>query len=122
MPRLPVAQQNAAVAAAFVPATGYFLTLNTADPGTTGAGEVNGGAYTRQAIAFGAPSAGSEASTSAQSFPNMPAVTATHFGINTAGGASGGTYMGGGQLASSLTVPAGATVAFAIGAVTAAIS
>lgn len=120
MARLPAAQENTGIAAMFVPATGYFLALNTADPVTTGTAEVTGGSYARQAIAFGTASAGSEASTSAQNFTGMPSTTVDWFSLWSL--VSAGTYLGGGQLGSSLTVPAAATVAFAIGAVTVALS
>ena len=93
-----------------------FASLHTATPGLTGASEVTGGSYARQALSFGAPSSGVEASTNAQNFTLMPAVTVTYFGVWTA--SSAGTYMGGGLLSSSLTVPANATVVAAIGAIT----
>ena len=50
MARLPAAQENTAIAAIFVPtSTTYYLSLNTADPGTTGANEA---AVTRQPQPF----------------------------------------------------------------------
>lgn len=90
--------------------------LHTASPGYTGANEVAGGSYARQGATFGAPSAGSKATTNAQNWTSMPAVTVTHFGFWSA--VSAGTWRGGGPLTSSLTVPSGATVAAAIGALT----
>jgi hypothetical protein len=121
MARLPTAQENTAIAALFVPTTTYYLALFTADPTTSGAsGEVSGGSYARQVIQFGSASSGSEASTDAQNFTSMPSVTVPYAGIFSA--SSGGTYLGGMQLGSSLTVPSGATVAAAIGAITAGIS
>jgi hypothetical protein len=121
MARLPAAQENTGIAAMFVPTTTYYLALFTADPTTSGAsGEVSGGSYARQIIQFGAASAGSEASTDAQNFTSMPAVTVPYAGLFTA--VTSGTYLGGMQLGSSLTVPSGATVAAAIGAVTVALS
>ena len=89
-------------------------TLHTASPGFTGANEVVGGSYAEQSATFGAPATGSKATTNAQNWTSMPAVTVTHFGFKT----PNGTWRGGGPLTSSLTVPAGATVAAAIGALT----
>jgi len=124
MARLTAAQENAGIAAMFVPATTYYLALFTSDPGTSGAsGEVTGGSYARQAIAFGSASGGSEASTNAQTFTNMPAEAGgvLYFGLFTA--SSGGTYLGGGTTSGlSGAISAGATVAFAIGATTVALS
>jgi len=81
----------------FVPATTYYLALFTSDPTTTGAsGEVTGGSYARQAIAFGSASAGSQASTNAQTFTSMPVEAGgiPYFGLFTA--STSGTYLGGG--------------------------
>ena len=90
--------------------------LHTATPGTTGASEVTGGTYGRQGTTWGQPSSGVEATTNAQNWTLMPSCTVTYFGVWSA--VSSGTYLGGGALTSSLTVPAGATVAAAIGALT----
>jgi hypothetical protein len=108
----------------FVPATTYYLALFTTDPSTTGAsGEVTGGSYARQGIAFGSASSGSQASTNAQTFTGMPVLAggAPYFGLFTA--ASGGTYLGGGTTTGlSGAISAGSTVTFAIGAVTTSLS
>jgi hypothetical protein len=121
MARLPTAQENTGIAAMFVPSTTYYLALFTTDPTTSGAsGEVSGGSYARQTIVFGAASGGSEASTTAQNFTSMPSVTVPYAGYFTT--VTAGTYLGGLQLGSSLTVPSGATVAAAIGAMTVALS
>ncbi len=124
MSRLPAAQENAGLNAMFVPSTTYYLALFTSDPGTSGAsGEVTGGSYARQAITFGSASAGSQASTNAQNFTLMPleASGVPYFGLFTA--ASSGTYLGGGTTTGlSGSIPAGSTVAFAIGAVTTSLS
>jgi hypothetical protein len=90
--------------------------LHTASPGYTGANEVTGGTYARQSITNGAPATGVKTTTNAQNWTGMPAVTVTHFGAFSA--TSSGTWRGGAPLSSSLTVPAGATVAAAIGALT----
>ena len=124
MARLPAAQENAGLNAMFVPSTTYYLALFTTDPGTTGAsGEVTGGSYARQSIAFGSATSGSQASTTAQNFTSMPieASGIPYFGIFTA--STSGTYLGGGTTSGlSGSIPAGSTVAFAIGAVTTSLS
>ena len=124
MARLPAAQENAGLNAMFVPSTTYYLALFTSDPSTTGAsGEVTGGSYARQAIAFGSASAGSQASTNAQTFTNMPveAGGVPYFGLFTS--ASSGTYLGGGTTSGlSGAISAGSTVTFAIGSVTTSLS
>ena len=124
MARLPAAQENAGLNAMFVPSTTYYLALFTSDPSTTGAsGEVTGGSYARQAIAFGSASAGSQASTNAQTFTNMPveAGGVPYFGLFTS--ASSGTFLGGGTTSGlSGAISAGSTVTFSIGSVTTSLS
>jgi hypothetical protein len=113
-------------AAPCVPTTVYYLSLHTATPGTTGASEVSGGSYARQAITFGTPSAGSQASAgtdASQSFASMPSESGgtPYFGIWTA--SSGGTYLAGGPTSGlSSAISAGTTITFASGAVTLAVS
>lgn len=105
------AAQNAILAAA----TTYYLGLNTADPGATGANEDT--TLTRQSITVAASSGGTQASNNAQSFANMPgAKTYTSYSVWTA--ATAGTYLRGGTLTASVTPAAGTTVAFASGAIT----
>lgn len=94
--------------------------LNTATPGFTGASEATGGSYVRQLVTFGLPATGVKSSTNAQNWTNMPASTIGYFSYWSA--TTVGTYYGGGALGSSLTVPAGATVAAAIGALTTTVS
>jgi hypothetical protein len=93
-----------------------LASLHTTTPGTTGAAEVSGGSYGRQSFTTGVASAGSKASTNAQNWTSMPSCTVGYFGFWTA--VTSGTWLGGGALSSSLTVPSGATVAAAIGAIT----
>ncbi len=112
MADLPVAQADAGLNAMFAPATTYYLSLHTADPGTTGANEVTGGSYARQAITFSSASNGSQTSTNAQTFTNMPAVTLAGTGIWST--ATAGNYLGGGP-ATSTAIPAGATVQYSAG-------
>lgn len=97
-----------------VAGTGWYLALNTTSGGQTGANEASGGSYVREAISLSVTS-GIATSTNAQNFTSMPSTTIDYMSLWTA--STSGTYGLGGQLSSSLTVPSGATVAFAIGAV-----
>jgi hypothetical protein len=108
-----------------VPGTTYYVSLHTADPGTTGASEVTGGSYARQAIVFTATGGGGNTiiSNGAQNFTGMPAEASgvPYLGIYSA--SSGGTYLGGGACSlGSTAISAGATVAFAAGGISAAVS
>lgn len=122
MARITVAQADAGLGAIFNTATTYYLGLNTADPGTTGASEVTGGSYARQAITFGTASAGSVASggtSASQSFTGMPLESSgiPYFSIWTA--STSGTYLEGGTTSGlSGSISAGSTIDFASGAVT----
>lgn len=114
MPRVATPELEAAVGGAFVPGTTYYLSVHSADPGTTGASEFSGGGYARQPIVFAAGSSdGVIASNAAITVPNAGTVAATYFGIWTT--ASTGTYKGGGLLGSPVTA---ASISFASGAVT----
>jgi len=107
---------NAAVNA--VTALISYLSLHTTDPSTTGANEVAGGSYARQAISFGAASGGSAASTNAQTFVNLPSIGGNVW-VGTWSAVSGGTYEWGGVSAAVTgPIPLGASIVFAIGAVT----
>lgn len=125
MPDLPNASQLAAAEGILTVGTVYYLSLHTADPGTTGANEVSGGSYARQPITFVASggneliSGGTDAS---QSFAGMPAESGNLWaGVWTA--LSGGTYLWGDPTAAVTgPVAAGATVNFASGAVSAQVT
>lgn len=85
-----------------------FVSLHTADPGTTGASEVAGGSYARVAVTWNAPSGGSVSNSSSLSI-NLPAsTTAGFFGIWSA--ITSGTYMIGGILSPSITTGGSAGV------------
>jgi hypothetical protein len=72
-----------------------FISLHTADPGTTVASEVTGGAYTREQTNWPAPAASSVTGSSVTL--DVPAgVTITHWGVWSA--ASGGQFIYGGLL------------------------
>lgn len=100
----------------FVVAQAY-LSLHTADPGLTGANEVTGGSYARQAITMGAVSAGSVANSALIAFDGMPAATVTHVGVWSASGA--GDFLYGKNVTSNKTYGAGDRAEVAIGALTA---
>lgn len=123
MPLLPSATENAMIAAGIVPTTTYYLSLHSATPGTTGANEISGGSYARQALAFGAASAGVLTSTDAQTFTNMPAESGgcPYFGIWST--STGGTFLGGGTTSGlGSAISSGGVVSFAIAAVTCTLS
>lgn len=121
MPLLPNAQENAMIAAGYVPGTTYYMSLHTATPGNTGASEVVGGSYARQAIVFTTASAGVESNTLTINFSSLPAEAGgiPYFGLFTL--ASGGTYLGGG-IVNGVPGPmsAGTSLSFGAGTVTAA--
>ena len=123
MSRISITAENLAVQAIVVPATTYYLSLHTDDPGTTGANEVTGGSYARQAVTFGSAAIGVSYSTNLQSFTGMPAESGgvPYFGIWTA--STSGTYLFGGLTTNvGTSFPAGATVSFAIGLISVQIS
>ena len=118
MARLATGAANSMLGAAF---TGtQYLSLHTADPGTTGGSEVTGGSYARQSITWNAASSGTQTSSNAQNFTGMPATTIGYFGIWSA--STAGTYLGGGTVGGVTTVPSGSTVAFASAAVSLTVS
>jgi hypothetical protein len=120
MALLPNAQIAAGLDAQFVAGTVYYLSLHTATTGTTGAAEVTGGSYVRQAITFAATSGATKISSgadAAQSFTGMPAEAGgcPYAGVWTL--ATGGTFLGGlttSGLSGAISV--GATITFAAGA------
>ena len=75
-------------------AVAALASLHTASPGTTGANEVTGGSYTREAITWNAASGGSLDDSNQPVFDVPAGTTVTHFGLWT----SGGTYLGGDEL------------------------
>ena len=103
--------------------TTAYVSLHTADPGTTGTNEIStsGTAYARVGpVAF--TNAGSEPTVASNgAILTYAAATAswgtiTHFGVWTA--ASGGTFQGSGALTTPKTVNSGDTARFAAGALT----
>jgi hypothetical protein len=121
MSDLPAASIDSMLDALLVPGTTYYLSLHTADPGTTGANEVTGGSYARQPITYGAAASGSKASSgshASQAFPGMPSESGNLWtGVWTA--ATSGTFLWGDPTAGVTgPVAAGATVNFGSGQVT----
>lgn len=88
MARASAAAENAAVNG--ITAVGLYLSLHSADPGTTGASEITGGGYARQAITWGAASGGTATNTGALSFTVAAATTVAYVGVWSA--ATTGTY------------------------------
>lgn len=80
---------------------GLYVSLHTADPGTTGASEVTGGspAYARKSVTWASASSGSMALSAAVTFDVPSGKTVTHFGVWSA--ATSGTFYGGGALSAS---------------------
>lgn len=97
--------------------SGVTVSLHTADPGDTGANEVTGGSYAKQAVAFNAASAGATTNTSVEEYPDMPAVTVSHLGFW-----DGANYLWGSPLDTPRVVAAGNTFRFAAGAIDPSIS
>jgi hypothetical protein len=104
MARISTTEANQALST-----TGWsYVSLHTADPGTTGASEVTGGTYARVAVTWNAASGGSVSNSGALSI-NLPAsTTASYFGVWAA--SSAGTYYIGGALSPSVTTGASAGV------------
>jgi len=90
-----------------------YVSLHTADPGETGASEVTGGSYARQAGSFGVASGGAVSNDALIEFTDMPACTVTHVGVWDA--ATAGNFLWGGALAASKTVNAGDTFQIPVG-------
>jgi hypothetical protein len=113
MPDVPSAQADLAQNAILATSTNYYLSLHTADPGTSGSSEGTDG---RQAIQFAASSGGSQASNTSQLWASaVGGQTYTYFGVWTA--SSGGTYKRGGSLNSAIVPPAAAQITVASGAI-----
>lgn len=83
-------------------ALGDWISLHTATPGTTGASEATGGspAYARQQTTWSADVTDDGVRAGTQVTIDVAAGTYTHFGVWSA--SSGGTYRGGGTIASTV--------------------
>ncbi|MGZ4621439.1 MAG: phage tail fiber protein [Blastococcus sp.] len=115
MARASTAAENRAISGVFatttptVSATAYYMSLHTADPGTTGANEYSG--VTRQVFPAGAASGGAVSNSSSMSFTTSGASAVTHIGIwdaATAGNFVIGAALGSSVTATTITIAAGA--------------
>src|SRR6185312_8797458 len=118
MARASATAENKALAGIFaasaptVSATSHWVSLHTADPGTTGASETSGGGYARIQFSVGTPSGGSCSNTGTMTFTTAGTTAITHIGTYDA--ATAGNYEVGAALASSVTA---VTITFAAGAI-----
>ena len=102
-------------AAALSVATAW-VSLHAGDPGETGANEVTGGAYARQAGAFGPAAAGAVTTTASIFYTTMPSATVTHVGIwSSSTATASANFIWGGALTASKTTNAGDTFVIATG-------
>lgn len=103
MAGLTTAELNAAVD--FVAGRAVWVSVHTADPGSTGAAEATGGAYGRKQLAWN-PAAGGDAS-AAEVTIDVPAGTYSHFGLWDS--AIGGVFRGSNPLTNAGGTPEAAT-------------
>ena len=102
---------------AYVPAATVYLALFTTATSPSAPGtEVTGGSYARQPVTFSAPVSGATASSSSETFPNMPAATITHAALMDA--AAGGNMLYQGPLLTPVTTTAGLNLVVPVGDVT----
>lgn len=109
--------------ASFAQPTNIYASLHSADPATTGASELSGGAYARVVHnTWNAASGGSATNSGTISFPQATAdwTPTTHFGLWDA--ATAGNFLGGGALDAAKTVLNGDTAEFASSALTVSMS
>ena len=90
-----------------------YISLHTGDPGETGANELTGGSYARQAGAFSVAAAGATSNTGDIDFTGMPSATLTHVGVWDATAA--GNFLWGGALTASKATNSGDTFRIATG-------
>jgi hypothetical protein len=90
-----------ATAAPTVSATSHWVSLHTADPGTTGASETSGGGYARIQFSVGTPAAGACSNTGIMTFTTAGVTAVTYIGTYDA--VTAGNYEVGAALASSVT-------------------
>ncbi len=78
--------------------TAVYMSMHSADPGTTGASEITGGspAYARKAVTWGAASSGTRNMSAAVVFDIPSGSNVSHYGLWTA--ATGGVFQGGDSL------------------------
>lgn len=100
------AELNTLRATAFSVTTVY-ASLHIGNPGITGANEVTGGSYARQAVTFGAAASSAMSNSAALNFTGMPAVVAgtpmTHMGLWDA--STAGNFLWAGPIGTQFIVP-----------------
>lgn len=108
--------------ASYTQPTNVYVSLHTADPGTTGASECTGGSYARQLAnsSFAAASGTTKVSNADIDFALMPACTVTHVGVWDA--STVGNFLWGGALSASKSVNAGDTFQLPSGQLTASLT
>ena len=109
MARLSTAGANAAIQAVLPAGGTYFISLHSADPGTTGASEFT--TVTRQAFTASTAASGSVSNTNSIAIPNGNTQSATFVAIWTA--STAGAFVIGAPVASPVTA---ASVTFAVAA------
>ncbi len=94
---------------------GLFISLHSADPGKTGASELSGDGYARQASAWGTAANQAIANNGVVTFGPATAdwTAAAYVGLWSL--VSGGTFKAGAALDAPITVPNLGTASFAIG-------
>jgi hypothetical protein len=118
MARASAQAENRALAGIFaasaptVSTTSHWVSLHTADPGTTGASETSGGGYARIQFSVGTPASGACSNTGTMTFTTAGSTAVTHIGTYDA--VTAGNYEIGAALASSVTA---VTITFAVGAI-----
>src|SRR5689334_20087907 len=87
-----------------VGAAADYVSIHSGDPGTTGANELAGGSYARQAKTWNAASGGNLDDSNAPTFNIPPNASISHFGLWDS--PTGGTFLGGGTLSTPETYSA----------------
>lgn len=98
------------------PSVRYLALFTTATTDAGGGTEAVGGSYARQAITFGAASAGTVSNTGTLTYNNMQAGTYTHCAVMDA--ATGGNMLYHGPLGAARTAFAGDTITVGAAAIT----
>lgn len=112
--------------AALLKATAYtgpatiYLSLHTNDPGITGANELTGGSYARQAIVFNTPLFQQTANNGPVGFSGLPIATVAYVGLWDA--ATNGNFLWAGTMTASIATVVGSAIQFATSAITARLS
>lgn len=89
----------------FATSRALYVSIHTADPGSTGASEVTGAPYGRKPLTWAAAASGD--ATATEVTVDVPAGTFSHFGLWPT--ATGGTFRGGGALTNAGGTPEAAT-------------